>query len=239
MELITDSSRRNFLKTFAYVMVGSCCGPGLSGVLADITAATAAEAGLFQFKLDDYPVLKNVNGSLLIKVPGMVASFPRIVVTRLAVGQFAAVTSKCTHEGNTVLAYNASTQVLLCTAHGSQYAPTGEVKHGPAQVALTSYPAQFDGVGKVTIEIPGLGYSVALEAVAGGNRLKLSFPSVSALKYGVQFRGPSLTSAWGPVNFYLTPADTTPLTSIVGTGASLDVYVDKPGDIGFFALTRS
>ena len=239
MESISNSSRRRFLETFAFVLAGSCCGPGLRGALGAITAATTPGTGLFQFKLDDYPALKNLNGSLLVKVPGMAASFPRIVITRLAGDQFVAVTSQCTHQGNPVLPYNASTKVLLCTAHGSQYAPTGEVKHGPATLALTQYPAQFDGAARVTIEIPGLGYSVALEVVAGGNRLKLSFPSVKALKYGVQFRGPSLAGAWGPVSFYLTPADTAPQSSITGTGLPLDVYVDKPGDVGFFAVTRA
>ena len=238
MESITTSSRRSFLKTFAFVLAGSCGCPVFNGFLAEARASTST-VGFLKFTLDDFPALKNNSGSLLIKVPGMVASFPRIVVTRLSNNQFAAVTSKCTHQGNTVLPYNATSQVILCPVHGSEFSATGQLKRGPAQLPLTSYPTQFDGTSQVTVEIPDLGYSVAIGPVSGSGRLKLSFASASGLKYSVVYRGSVVEGAWAPVSFYLNPGDTAGQTTVTGNGGILDVYVDAPSEVGFFAVSRA
>jgi cytochrome b6-f complex iron-sulfur subunit len=52
---------------------------------------------------------------------------------------YAALTSICTHQGNTV-GYNSSSGNILCPAHGSQFTITGSVVNGPAASPLQSYP---------------------------------------------------------------------------------------------------
>ena len=220
-------------------MAGAFGAPLILGTLAEITAAAATSSvGVFKLSLDNFPDLQADYGSLVLQVPGMAASFPPIVVTRLPNNQFAAVSSRCTHQGCTVDPYSASYSAIVCQCHGSEYKPTGEVIRGPAPLPLPKYMALFDGTSQVSIQIPGLGYSVAISTVSQSPRLELSFPSTNGLTYQVQSR-PNVGAAWAPVHFSLTPAGALDQTSIAGAGTPVTVYVDKPGNAALFAISGS
>lgn len=103
---------------------------------------------------------------------------------------------------------------------------------------MPKFTTRYDGAGQVAIQIPGLGYSVAISTVSQSPRLELSFPSVGGLTYQVQSR-PNLGAAWAPVNFSHTPAGTRDQTAIAGAGTPITVYVDKPANAALFAISGS
>ena len=114
-----------------------------------------------------------------------------------------------------------------------------EVLRGPARSALPKCTALFDGTNQVSIQIPGLGYSVAISTVSNSSRLELSFASFNSLTYQVQSRGSAMAGAWTPVNFSLTPDGALDQTSIGGTGAVITVYVARPDSAGLFTISGS
>ena len=66
---------------------------------------------------------------------GIVLNDQHIALYRDPQGQFHAMSSICTHLGCDV-GWNDKEKVWDCPCHGSRYAPTGEVIHGPARKAL-------------------------------------------------------------------------------------------------------
>ncbi|MDE3248942.1 MAG: Rieske 2Fe-2S domain-containing protein [Bacteroidota bacterium] len=71
-----------------------------------------------------------------------------VILVRLAAGNdvssFTAVTTTCTHEGNTV-GYNSSLKQFVCPAHGSTFNTDGGVVIGPATRSLTKYKIAITG----------------------------------------------------------------------------------------------
>jgi Rieske Fe-S protein len=53
------------------------------------------------------------------------------------------LTAVCTHEGCTVDHFNG--QLYVCPCHGSKYTTSGQVANGPANRALTTFPATLSG----------------------------------------------------------------------------------------------
>jgi len=68
-----------------------------------------------------------------------------LAVSRLAADSVVAVSRICTHMGCTVLVPAAADQTLDCPCHGSRFTTSGAVVHGPAVVALASFPARIEG----------------------------------------------------------------------------------------------
>ena len=73
--------------------------------------------------------LNNTGGSLITK---------DIIVINTGGGNYAALSSICTHQGCTV-AYNSMADNIQCPCHGSVYTTGGTVITGPAPRALTKY----------------------------------------------------------------------------------------------------
>ncbi len=67
-----------------------------------------------------------------------------LIVARTVNGTFVALSSACTHQGNTVV-YDKSTNQFFCPAHGSRYATDGSVINGPASSPLTRYTTKATG----------------------------------------------------------------------------------------------
>ncbi|MBM3880022.1 MAG: Rieske 2Fe-2S domain-containing protein [Verrucomicrobia bacterium] len=232
-------SRRRFLKLFA---AGTACA---GGAFSDATVRVAQAAGagstvgVFRLRLDDFPALKADFGSVLLRVGGMPTSFPQIIVTRLANNEFAAVTSVCTHQGCTVGTYNKSLNLLVCLCHGSWFKATGEVRAGPALSPLSRYTAEFDGAGAVNIRIPGLGFSVKVATVPNTDRLRLSFPTVTGVRYDVRFRAALGVGDWQVVPFATAVDGALTQTTLNGNNTEVSVYVARTAATGFYSVTRS
>ncbi len=241
MRAAESLSRRSFIKTFALTTAyaGGCAAVGK----LFITEVQAAGVGVLKINLSSFPALQSDNGSILLTVPGMpTATFPQIIITRLAGNQFFAVTSKCTHAGCTVGTFSGG--VLTCPCHSSRFSATGAVINGPAAAPLTSYVAAFKldanhpSPGALDIQIDGLGYTTsgAMVPATAGNRFQLVFPTVSGWKYGVRLRAVLGVGSDTVVSFATTLNGTANVTSINGTGADLTVFVDPPTDKGFYSV---
>jgi nitrite reductase/ring-hydroxylating ferredoxin subunit len=232
------ASRRRFIQ---WLSLGAVCATGdlfEQSLRAASGGGGTAMAGALHLNLDQYPALKNEGGSVVAKVAGMPASFPQIVVTRLANNEFAAVTSKCTHMGCTVQPFNPVAGYIACNCHGSRFTATGAVTRGPALQALTQYGATFDGGSIVTIQIPGLGFAVAISPAAAADRWLLAFPTVTGVKYDVRFKAALTEGAWQVVPFSTTVSGDLTQTVLSGNNAQASVYVSRSAESGFLAVTR-
>jgi nitrite reductase/ring-hydroxylating ferredoxin subunit len=210
--------------------------------VATVRAQSTTQIGIFSVNLDSFPVLQQDFGSVLLLVPGMQASFPKIIVTRVPGNKFDAVTSRCTHQGGPVGVYSPTLKALRCPNHGSQFAPDGKVLLGPAAQALTRYNTTFDGNKTIAVEIPGLGYSATIAAAAapatGGSRRRLEFPTLTGLRYEVRFRASVSGRSWVQVPFATTPDGVVTQTVFTGTNSKATVYVEGSQQYGFFAVVR-
>ena len=238
-------SRRSFVRTFALLSAASWLGGSelKSLLVAEVSAQSSTLPGIFRINLDNFPTtLANNVGSVRIAVTGMPTTFPQIIISRLENNVFHAVTSRCTHEGQTVSAMSLTTRRLVCPAHGSQFQPNGTLINGPASQPLTRYNSTFDGSKIVSIEIPGLGFNVSAASVtlaSNAKRMRLTFPTVSTIRYRVQFRSSLNAGAWTNVPFSTTLEGTTTQTVLVGNNSSATVYVDAATSTGFYAVTRA
>jgi nitrite reductase/ring-hydroxylating ferredoxin subunit len=191
--------------------------------------------------LDNFAALRQEPGSVRLRVTGMPTSFSEIIVTRLEGSQFFAVTSRCTHQGTTISTLNASTGLLRCPNHGSQFQPDGTLVNGPATTSLAAYQTSFDGNKLLSIEIPGLGFLVTLgSAINSSNqkRVRLEFPTVTGVRYGVQFRSALGTGAWSSVPFSTTVDGAATQTALNGNNAKATVFVEPSSQSGFYAILR-
>ncbi|MEO5928861.1 MAG: Rieske 2Fe-2S domain-containing protein [Candidatus Kapaibacterium sp.] len=108
-------------------------------------------SGLYTLTLDQYPVLKDVGGSVKLVVAGK-----EIRVTRASTTKITALSPICSHQGCTIGDFNASLMRFECPCHGSRYDADGKVLRGPAPLPLKSYTLTFDGSNVIQVEVPEL-----------------------------------------------------------------------------------
>jgi nitrite reductase/ring-hydroxylating ferredoxin subunit len=236
--------RRGFIHRFALFAASSwVAGEELTAwLVAKVSAQASSEIGIFRLSLATFTALRTDFGSIRVRVTGMPASFPQIIVTRTPGNQFFAVSSVCTHQASIVDPYSRSLNSLRCPAHGSRFSPDGAVLAGPATSALPRFRTTFDGNNMVAVEIPGLGFSARIVAVtnpgAENGRVRIEFPTVSGVRYQLQFR-PSLADGnWTQIPFATTPDGALSLTQLTGNNTKATVYVEGKNQFGFFAVVR-
>jgi nitrite reductase/ring-hydroxylating ferredoxin subunit len=105
---------------------------------APSAAATSAAAATGFIALSKIPS----DSSVSVKDPT-----GRILLMTQSGGKLTALSSVCTHQGCTVAPDGAK---LACPCHGSQFSLTGEVKEGPATVALHTVAVKVTG-GQVSL----------------------------------------------------------------------------------------
>ena len=240
-------SRRSFVKTFGLFSVGTLLGGTelTSLILAEVSPQSASLPGLFRMNLANFAALQQQVGSMRLRVTGMPTTFSEIVVSRLENNQFFAVTSRCTHEGQTVNPMNTTSRRIVCPAHGSQFQADGTRVVGPATQNLTRYDATFDSVNNIlSITIPGLGFLVNAATVtlpSNQKRVRLQFPTVNTIRYRVQFRSTLNGGSWTDVPFSTTQEG--PLTQNVlvatSTTGTASLFVEPSTQSGFYAVTRA
>lgn len=233
-----DLARRRFLKTFALTTVyAGACGSLGKLFIAEVQAQSAQTTGIFPVDITatGFTALQNVNGSVIVRVPGTSTTFPSIIITRTSTTQFFAVTSQCTHAGCTVGIFNGVS--LNCPCHGSRFSPQGAVVLGPAAAPLQGYATTFDGIRTLRIAIPNLAYSVttALVPVTAGKRIRLVFRTVSGSRYGARFRQ-TLGSSESVLSFATSQTGLANVTQVFGTGGNMTIYVDPPVTTGFYSI---
>ena len=114
---------------------------------AAVLVASAAVVGcerahrpppLFETTID-VSTLTTDGATLVTSTPGLDGT--AILVVRDGARRFHALSMQCTHEGCPVRP--PVNGVITCPCHGSQYDLEGRVKHGPAQLPLARYEADY------------------------------------------------------------------------------------------------
>jgi Rieske Fe-S protein len=85
--------------------------------------------------------LASPGGAALVNAP--IQAPNQFLVFRNSQTSFTVLTATCTHEGCTVDHFNG--QLYVCPCHGSKYTTAGQVANGPANRALTQFPATLSG----------------------------------------------------------------------------------------------
>jgi nitrite reductase/ring-hydroxylating ferredoxin subunit len=236
-------ARREFCRHIAYGLVASVAGgvPGVNWFVADVHADTLPP-GQFLLNLAGFPALADVNGSVVLTLPGAPSGLAKIVVTRTAGDQFYAVDSTCAHNQCEVppASYNAASaqNEITCGCHGSRYQANGELLEGPAQRGLRAFSATLVSPTQLRLDIPEFRFTLGVtgsQPVSGTNRLKLTFPALSFLTYNVRYRA-ALPAAWTTVPFSRFPNGPLIQTDYPGIGADGEVYVAAPQPAGFFSI---
>jgi nitrite reductase/ring-hydroxylating ferredoxin subunit len=237
-------SRRKFVKGFvAATAVSSFAGNELLQSVMGACQPTVSGDGILEVDVSQFPALQNVNGSVRLLFNSLFGgSHPSgtlypVLVNRGAGNQFYTLSSRCTHLGCVVPAFNSSLAASVCPCHLSRYAIDGTVIAGPATLPLTSYNNSFDGTN-LCIEIPGLGYSVSGLAVQNGNapRLSLQFPTFQGSQYQALFRQ-VISNPGTVIPFATTLSGSATNTIFTGTGSPATLYVDSTTAMGFYTIT--
>ncbi|KAA5547789.1 QcrA and Rieske domain-containing protein [Adhaeribacter rhizoryzae] len=79
-----------------------------------------------------------------LKTPGNALISNGVIVAFTTASSYVAVSSTCTHEGNTI-GYDAGNKKFSCPAHGSAFNENGTVLNGPASTALKQYKTTLTG----------------------------------------------------------------------------------------------
>lgn len=125
---------------------GSATSPGGSGSTGSaLTTATATVAGRTISVVVDGSPLATVGSAAIVRT-----SAGTYLVARTGQEAFSALSSSCTHEGQSVSNWTGSQ--FGCPAHGALFTTSGSVARGPATRPLTSYPAVFAN-GVVTFSV--------------------------------------------------------------------------------------
>ena len=133
-------SRRTFLGSTALVVLPALCGGCATDKTVMVDLPSVVNNAIV-VRIDDYPMLVEVGGSLLGKIAGRADP---IIIARVDERTFVAVDALCTHQQCTV-AYNALGQTFDCPCHDSSYEIDGRVIGGPAPRPLRAYSTQSDG----------------------------------------------------------------------------------------------
>lgn len=123
--------------------IGMCGGAvaclAAGGCASVMAQRVTAVDGRVRLPLARHSELAAPGGALTIQPEGLA---DQILVLRVGDGQFAALSPICTHRGCTV---EPAGDRLKCPCHGSTYDREGKVLIGPAERALTRYPAAVEG----------------------------------------------------------------------------------------------
>jgi len=236
-------TRRSFVRTFGLLTALSWIGgkPISELLISEIKAQSVNLPGIFRINLDNSAALKNNFGSVRLRVAGMPTSFAQIIVTRVE-NEFFAVGSTCPHAGTTVNPYSVSLEAIRCPNHGSQFAPDGTLLLGPAESDLPKFAATFDGDKIISIEIPRLGFLVEVRAAVNpatsAKRVRLDFPTVTGVRYGVRFRPALVGGGWQAVSFATAADGAINLTTINGNNQKATLFVEPEAQTGFYAIER-
>lgn len=241
MSNLAAQPRRRFFKAFALGAAVSFLGgrSWKNPFLAEAVAA-APGAGLLTLKLSEFSALQSANGSVRLSLNpfssfGASGPYYPILVNRGTGSQFFALQARCNHSGGVVAPFAGG--ACVCQFHFSRFGIDGSLQLGPATQGLAQYPISFDGSDKLVVELPSLGYSVAVSPVQAspGPRLRLDFPTQSGLAYEIRHRQ-NISDAGTLVQFAASQDGPANQSSIAGTGATLSAYVDRAANAGFYTV---
>jgi Rieske Fe-S protein len=147
-----SNSRRDFLKKMMVgtVITATCPHIVLGKIKPEnLTLKDDKLMGLFHIDLNEYPILKEIWGSVKIRVTCVDGSFMDMVVARVTKeacnSDFTAVWELCPHEGQPISLLNPDEKIFICSGHGTIFNSCGTYIDGPAAEDLEKYPTHYDG----------------------------------------------------------------------------------------------
>lgn len=191
---MNSTSRRNFMKATVAASIFAATEPNrlLGKILPELKEHGDTILGIFTVKLDDYPVLKQIYGSVKITYDSVSVISGNIIVTRISSTDFVACSDVCPHALCSVSVYDDVTEYLVCPCHNSQFTVDGTYVSGPAQTSLTPYKVIFTGGDTLQIEIPGF-VNVEEDKDLATNYLREFSPNIvidnAAVEFGLASEG--------------------------------------------------
>lgn len=134
--------RRRFVALTASAFVAGATGGCASIQTVPVTPAD----GRVHLSIRNYPQLSAPGGHLRVQPNGIPSS---VLVMRLEDGDYAALSSICTHLECVV---NVEGPRIVCPCHGSEFDRDGSLLEGPAERPLTRYPTMIEG-GVLVIDL--------------------------------------------------------------------------------------
>lgn len=238
-------TRKTFVKTVLVAVAHSSLpGRNWSTVVASELHPQATSTPTLQVRLPDFPALQNESGAVRIAInpingnSGPNGTFYPVIINRGPDSKFYAVSSRCAHQGCVVEALDASSNEMNCFCHGSVYAIDGRRISGPATSALTKYAVTFDGSDLLSVVIPTLSYTVAIQPLAvAAKRWLLTFRSFRNVEYEVLYRA-TLDAAPTVVPFALTETDPADQTVFAAkSAATVKLYVESESASGYYSVS--
>lgn len=227
-------TRRHWIQRLA-MATAACASPGARLLETTVRGATALP-GTLMLDVSAFASLGLNNGSAIVTFDG---GTTQLLINRESEVDYTVLDPHCTHMGCIVEPYSIATNTIFCPCHSSQYDIHGHVVHGPAVSNLFTYPARFDGISTLSIDVPGFVHRLdevaAQPQSTAGRRLRLTFPTLPGAEYQIR-SAPTLTEPFNVTGFALTPAGVANQSALYGTGGSASVYVEASGDSWFYRL---
>jgi len=196
------SSRRNFFKQIFAVAVFSTVKPtvSLGRITPELIDKGDSFTGIYHVKISEFPVLKNMWGSVRMAVEGIPPEYhyPKIIVSHINKEyyekDFSTVSEQCPHEGFPIELLNPDAipePMFECVkGHGSLYLQDGKFYWGVSGKHLITYKTDWDGGDNIYIEIPQLITNVIEEKIPELSYMSELYPnpahSSTKLKYGLK-----------------------------------------------------
>ena len=128
--------RREFLAFLGLGAAAAACASCLQG-------CSVKDQGITSPSGIDFTLDLNAAGNAALKPLGGYLYDSGVIVAH-SPGGYIAVSSACTHQGNTIY-YDLNSDSFVCPAHGSKFATDGSVINGPATSPLGRYNATLNG----------------------------------------------------------------------------------------------
>jgi len=144
-----DSTRREFVRGAARLLAGGAAVAATAPIIGACEPPDPTSAWTFRANVD-VSALTSDGAATVTKTLGVDGA--PILVVRTARDTFAALSTRCAHEGCPV---NPPVNgVITCPCHGSQYALDGKVLRGPTIYPLTRYQTYYDrGAGRLSVGV--------------------------------------------------------------------------------------
>ncbi len=134
-----DSTRREFVRGAARLLAGSAAAAAVVPLAAACEPPDPTRSWTFRASIDVSALTSD--GAAITTTTSGVDDAP-ILIVRTGHEAFAALSTRCAHEGCPV---NPPVNgVITCPCHGSQYALDGKVLRGPTIYPLTRYLTYYD-----------------------------------------------------------------------------------------------
>ncbi len=159
-----NQQRRNFLTQMFTVAVLTANFP--HKLLGKITPILRKDddliLGRYYVSLNDYPVLRELWGSVRIEIPPTMTygPFAPIIVTRIDEWdygiEYSCIYTLCPHQGQLVYDFEPEFRQFKCSGHGTIFDADGTYMAGPAAQDLTTYKVHRQDEDILYMDIPAV-----------------------------------------------------------------------------------